>query len=196
MGTRHLIAVYLDGVHKVAQYGQWDGYPGGAGSDVLNFLRGITSDPSLEEQFKDNVRSCTWIEEAELKELWDSQTSNDFRINFPEFSRDTGSKILSLIRENPNLRLRDQLSFAAEGLMCEWAYVIDLDNRTFDVYKGFHKSDPPAGERFSAMPRAVRHDGSPHEYSPVHLARSWGLWELPTNAEFLEPFRGHDEDEY
>ena len=29
MGTRHLIAVQLDGEYKIAQYGQWDGYPEG-----------------------------------------------------------------------------------------------------------------------------------------------------------------------
>lgn len=27
MGTRHLTAVVIDGDYKVAQYGQWDGYP-------------------------------------------------------------------------------------------------------------------------------------------------------------------------
>ena len=27
MGTRNLTVVYLDGQYKVAQYGQWDGYP-------------------------------------------------------------------------------------------------------------------------------------------------------------------------
>ena len=31
MGTRNLTAVYLDGQYKVAQYGQWDGYPEGQG---------------------------------------------------------------------------------------------------------------------------------------------------------------------
>lgn len=32
MGTRNLTAVYLDGQYKVAQYGQWDGYPEGQGN--------------------------------------------------------------------------------------------------------------------------------------------------------------------
>lgn len=39
MGTRNLTAVYLDGQYKVAQYGQWDGYPEGQGITVLTFLR-------------------------------------------------------------------------------------------------------------------------------------------------------------
>jgi hypothetical protein len=40
MGTRNLTRVICDGKTKVAQYGQWDGYPEGQGKTVLNFLRG------------------------------------------------------------------------------------------------------------------------------------------------------------
>ena len=39
MGTRNLTAVYIDGEYKVAQYGQWDGYPEGQGMTALTFLR-------------------------------------------------------------------------------------------------------------------------------------------------------------
>ena len=39
MGTRHMVGVVLDGDFKIAQYGQWDGYPEGQGKTVLDFLR-------------------------------------------------------------------------------------------------------------------------------------------------------------
>ena len=35
MGTRHLIGVIKDGAYRVAQYGQWDGYPEGVGAELL-----------------------------------------------------------------------------------------------------------------------------------------------------------------
>jgi hypothetical protein len=38
MGTRHLICIYHNGRFVVAQYGQYDGYPSGAGVLVLHFL--------------------------------------------------------------------------------------------------------------------------------------------------------------
>ena len=38
MGTRHLIIVKSEGKTKVAQYGQWDGYPTGQGKDIAIFL--------------------------------------------------------------------------------------------------------------------------------------------------------------
>lgn len=39
MGTRNLVAVQIDGQYKIAQYGQWGGYPEGKGVDALTFLR-------------------------------------------------------------------------------------------------------------------------------------------------------------
>lgn len=34
MGTRHLICVYYKRRFAIAQYGQWDGYPGGQGLTI------------------------------------------------------------------------------------------------------------------------------------------------------------------
>ena len=39
MGTRNLTCVIKDGKYRVAQYGQWDGYPEGQGMNILNFLK-------------------------------------------------------------------------------------------------------------------------------------------------------------
>jgi len=40
MGTLNLTAVMMDGEYKIAQYGQWDGYPEGQGKTILEFLNG------------------------------------------------------------------------------------------------------------------------------------------------------------
>lgn len=45
MGTRNLTAVYLDGQYKVAQYGQWDGYPEGRGGLIWKSSLGLSSWP-------------------------------------------------------------------------------------------------------------------------------------------------------
>ena len=59
MGTRHLTAVFLDGKYRVAQYGQWDGYPERAGRNCLNFARTIV-EKSARAKFADKVRNCSW----------------------------------------------------------------------------------------------------------------------------------------
>ena len=38
MGTRSLICVVKDKQYKLAQYNQWDGYPSGVGTEILDFL--------------------------------------------------------------------------------------------------------------------------------------------------------------
>lgn len=40
MGTRNYTSVILGGKQVVCQYCQWDGYPTGAGAEILNFLKG------------------------------------------------------------------------------------------------------------------------------------------------------------
>lgn len=39
MGTRNITRVKSGGQLKVCQYGQWDGYPTGAGADIIKFIR-------------------------------------------------------------------------------------------------------------------------------------------------------------
>ena len=39
MGTRNLTMVISENKTKVAQYGQWDGYPEGQGKTILKFLK-------------------------------------------------------------------------------------------------------------------------------------------------------------
>lgn len=66
MGTRNLTIVKLDGEYKVAQYGQWDGYPGGQGLRCLSFLR-LLMDP---EKFKAAVRNCRFGTQEEIHAIW------------------------------------------------------------------------------------------------------------------------------
>lgn len=72
MGTRNLTAVYLDGEYRIAQYGQWDGYPEGQGMTALNFLRSMD-----EEKFKSALRNSSFISGDELTALWKQYGADD-----------------------------------------------------------------------------------------------------------------------
>lgn len=145
MGTRNLTAVYLDGQYKVAQYGQWDGYPEGQGITALTFLR----DKMDLELFKEALRNSSYIPSEELTALWKQygadengwitmEDSDRMMEDHPEFSRNTGAGILEMIQNHSEgMKLQDSINFAADGLFCEWAWVIDLDAGTFEGYCGF-----------------------------------------------------------
>lgn len=100
MGTRHLTIVKNKGEIKVAQYGQWDGYPDGAGINIVNFLHEIRS-PEMMEIFRRRVELVRWATEQEIESINEamemSGLSDPINMLYPEFSRDTSTNLLWLI---------------------------------------------------------------------------------------------------
>lgn len=197
MGTRHLIAVQIDGQYKVAQYGQWDGYPSGQGLDVLAFCRTMDR-----KAFERKVRAAQWISAEELTRLWrEAGASEDGFIAYdkaqafskrrPELSRDTGADILSIVMNSDDgIQLKNSIAFAADSLFCEFAYVIDLDGGTLEVFKGFNEKPLQAGERFASLPIT---DDCAKGYSQVKLMKAYRLDQLPTNDDFLKDLEPQQE---
>ena len=178
MGTRHLIAVQLDGEYKVAQYGQWNGYPSCTGVDVLEFLRGVDI-----AAFKGKVSKCKFATYDQLAELEKTDWKNDY----PQLSRDTGSDVLKLIMEEPDgILLANNIGFAKDSLFCEWAYVIDLDTGLLEVFKGFNTQPVAEDARFNGAP-----DG---EYYPVRLECVFDIKNLPPKDDFLAALKEEDEE--
>lgn len=194
MGTRHLIAVQVDGEYKVAQYGQWDGYPSGQGVKVLGFLTAPEFDKNA---FAEAVRACSDISDEEYKHAWVScgadpeaewvsmNVNNKFKKAYPHLHRDCGAGILPLIMAAGanGLKLNNYIEFAADSLYCEWAYVIDLDKNTFEVFTGFNKTPLDPSERFASLP--VVPDNTDRQYYQVKLVQSYDLDKLPTVKEFV-----------
>jgi hypothetical protein len=199
MGTRSLICVFKDGEYKVAQYSQWDGYPEGQGLDILNFLRN-EFDRELFESKLNMIRFGTneelynhWKECGAGDSEWVSMEVADKHTKlYPENSRDTGAKILSIIQNtNKPLILDNSLAFAADSLFCEWAYVIDLDKNIFEVYEGFNQEPLDRNERFSFLDYQPAH--RTEKYYPVKLVATFDIDNLPTEEDFLNTFN-YDEN--
>lgn len=142
MGTRNLTAVIKDTEYKIAQYGQWDGYPEGQGEVVYDFL---TGEGNL-EKLTAGLDKVRWANEADFdkmrasigasKDGWiDVEQGKMLNERFPELSRDTGAEILELVANaEREIALTDEHEFIKDDLFCEWAYVIDLDTNQLRVY--------------------------------------------------------------
>lgn len=200
MGTRNLTVVVLGGEYKVAQYGQWDGYPEGQGATVLGFLRSLT--PAKKKNFIKKVKAIREITPEEGKKTWvdcgadpnSDLVSMDIADKhtklYPQLSRDTGAKILDLIAEkDEGIGLHNQLSFAADSLFCEFAYVIDLDKDTFEIYRGFNQSPLDKKERFADLEKIVGKEALKanmnEKYTPIRLLTKFNIKKLPTKKAFL-----------
>ncbi|EGP83674.1 unnamed protein product [Zymoseptoria tritici ST99CH_3D1] len=210
MGTRHLILVWYKGKWHIAQYGQWDGYPGGQGMTVFRFLTNtdtakdickrlnLTDDcgpryPIKTEPYstepapaKENIAAlkaaldndilfspsqeevdiiCEKAEEVEreaqkLSEALSKQSNSEkdsvvrdaliprsfflsdarFRSLLfvePSLARDTGAGILSYVAySKEKVPIQMDVEFIMDSMMCEWAYVVDLDAELLEVYNG------------------------------------------------------------
>lgn len=177
MGTRHLIAVQLDGQYRVAQYGQWDGYPSGQGATVLKFLKKWDR-PTFEAK----LRAVAWITQEELDALNARIKAErlDWPSLWPELHRDTGAEILRLVQDrDAGIKLRNQIDFAANSLMCEWGYVIDLDANTLEVFKGFQKLPLPKEDRFANFKPTDSREAV-EGYYQIRRVASYPLDKLPS----------------
>ena len=212
MGTRNLTCVVLDGEYKIAQYGQWDGYPSGQGLVILRF---ITEEGSL-AKLKEKLSRCRFFEEEgrdkEFIDLYnknaskwssdpDNRTDEQKRWFKTYISRDLGGEILRAVAnsEDEEILLRDDVDFAGDSLFCEWAYVIDFDKGTFEVYRGFNTSPVDPSERFANSPidgyKFKGGDGSEEYmyYQVKHLV-TFDLSKLPDEVEFLGSTIAEDEE--
>lgn len=179
------------GAYKVAQYGQWDGYPDGQGLTVLQFLR----DKMDEALFRERVHNSKFIDPQTLSALWRRYGADENGMvsmenaarmykEHPQYSRDTGGEILELVQNsNDGILLSNSLDFAADSLFCEWAWVVDLDNRTFEGFEGFNTKRLPEDERFAFLNPSEK-----SEYYPVRRVVKFSLDDLPNDEDFLAAF--------
>ena len=198
MGTRNLTCVVVGGEFKVAQYGQWDGYPSGQGLTALEFLHVMDRNKFLqalsntyqptEEQINKwwndvgvNLSECDgWVTVSE---------SHKFKSSHPSLSRDIGADILVMIEDSQeSIPLVLSNNFAANSLLCKWAYVIDFDKNTFEVYEGYNKESLAKSERFYGY-KVDESNG----YEPVKLVKAYSLDYLPSQEDFLAELENEEE---
>lgn len=155
------------------------------------------------ELFKEALRNSSYIPSEELTALWKQYGADENGLvtmedldrmmeDHPEFSRNTGAGILEMVQNHSEgMKLQDSIDFAADGLFCEWAWVIDLDAGTFEGYRGFGQTPLAENNRFYFL-RDLEEDNG---YHGVRLVAKWNLDALPTDEEFLAAFKNDEEEE-
>lgn len=135
MGTRNLTIVKSKGKTKVAQYGQWDGYPTGQGKTIADFLKTVDL-----PKFKKQVEALGGYTVRELEKIekeW-ALLDNNY-IKHPDYqalTRDNGAGILELIHKGVVKRVELDENFKNDSVFCEYYYTIDLDKKTVSVNGG------------------------------------------------------------
>jgi hypothetical protein len=129
MGTRHLTKVIdKDNITRVAQYGQWDGYPEYTGTRILSFI----SEFKMLDKIEKALAKAQFVSEDYVSDIYSNYTGEDFSITYPSLTRDTGCDILkTLVYSNGVVPLIDNSDFETDDLFCEGVYTINYYSRTF-----------------------------------------------------------------
>lgn len=208
MGTRNLTMVIdKKGDMKIAQYGQWDGYPSGQGVTILNFARNKEKMARLENEF-DNIRFLN-KNDKEYLEAYDSRApewSNepDNRTDEDKYwwektqTRDLGGEILDSIitidksrlpkEMNGKICLSDTREFGKDSLFCEYAYCINLQTDKLMCFFGFNQDESKQHEWFETDP-------SDSGYVGCRLVKEYDLNNLPDEETFIKELESEAEDD-
>ena len=156
MGTRNLTVVIKDNEIKLSQYGQWDGYFSYSGKKFLEFVKDNLQDKKQSnqnykiEQFSriidilEDVNEQYYDDIIKMHDNYDvnpnknsSQYAIPYSIMLPQFSRDTGVEILSIINNlepysfGQRYKFPIKLCYDREGYT-EFINIINLD--TQEIY--------------------------------------------------------------
>jgi hypothetical protein len=160
MGTRNLTVVKINNEIKIAQYGQWDGYPSGQGITVLSFLQ----NKELIEKLKNNLKKCKFVTETDqfvidynknvgFKE--DHRTPEQKEWFKKYIHRDIAADILENVAKSQDdtILLSNSIEYEKD-CGCEWEYKIDFDENVLIVFdhrkevKQYSLSKLPAKDQF------------------------------------------------
>ena len=183
MGTRGAFGVVVDGETKIG-YNQYDSYPEHGGVENLMWLRSVIENDN-EDVVRHKALSCQLVDDndtptdediAKLSKVTNLEVSERSTDVWYCLTRETHGSIEKMLDCGYILNSR---SFGYDSLFCEWAYVVDFDNRQFEVYKGFNKGKATKG-------RWMDGDVDPNNgYGPVQLIALYHFDSLPTDEDFL-----------
>lgn len=129
MGTRGYVGFRMY-EQDTGVYNGMDSYPTGLGCEMMCFVKDVQS-------IQDLRHAVVFIIPGE--------DGTDIINN--------GDDLLNAISNHTSIHqieIEDSTCFLADSLLCEWAYIINLDSNNLEVYKGFN-NDPHAKGRYAHL---------------------------------------------
>ena len=187
MGTRGFVGFVAEG-REVISYNHADSYPAGLGADTLGWLRSANMDVAAKHAPKVRLVDDTIVptngDVEALREFYNPHVGGPSeRPTWYQLLRGTQGNLGAMIRAG---YAKNDAAFACESLHCEWGYLVDFDEKRFEVYEGLQREQHRDG-RFAD--RTPARSG----YWPVRLIASWPLDKLPDDDAFYAAVNG-DED--
>ncbi|MEU4576029.1 hypothetical protein [Nonomuraea sp. NPDC023979] len=179
MATRGFVGFVVDQQEKIT-YNHHDSFPAGVGLDILTWLRAAVR--TLDEM-RQRVAALRVVSDSTKPTVDDIERLRRYADTCTDPTQiEDWWQLLWQTYGNPAAILDagviwDASYFPATSTHCEWGYMIDLDVKVFEVYRG-QQSEPHQRGRFAPVPE-------PSQAYPAALVMGWPLGQLPSDDEFL-----------
>lgn len=189
MGTRGFIGfVDTDGRETIA-YNHFDSYPSGIGVEVLEFARHNVDTDNLAEvdRLAKNLKHVsdrvppTQADMLALEPYANGRVSTGRPTDWYCLLRETQGNPVAILECG---YAEHDSNWPLDSLFCEWGYLVDLQNNTFEVYEGFQKTPPQYG-RWAGKSPLPRYEYDTVEYHAVERVAVFSLKDLPSKSIFL-----------
>lgn len=182
MSTRGFLGFVADERETITCI-HYDAYPGGLGADVLTWARTVADWDAVRRQAAALVHIDADVMPTEEQYAALAQYAKPGAGGPESEPGEEWYRLLCRTFGDPAATLAaghapHAPDWPGDSLWCEWGYLLDLDAKTFEVYKGFQKA--PHKGRFSSRETNPRSG-----YYPVKLFASWSLDALPDDGDFL-----------
>lgn len=152
MGTRSSIGVHVNGKDKLT-YNQYDGYPTGMGKEVYEQICALIK----QHGWDGVVKLATKLKQVNSNKVFTEKEKEKYGDLWQQV--DTGKNMYALLRGlqgdlgamlERGIMTKDN-EFIKDSLFCEWAYILNVDEKTFEIYMGFQRS-PSTNGRYKDLP--------------------------------------------
>lgn len=165
MGTRGLVIMKKNKKYCLAIYNHWDSYPSDLGYKIVKFLRNLDDI----EEFKKKMDFVKMVPKKDLH-------------RYSNVCKSISSiEILENILETDGKIITEDYLFYINCFDCEWAYVIDFDINSFEIYKGYNEEPLTPNDRFYN-----KNETLDNGYYPAKLIIKYDLNNLPMPEELKE----------
>lgn len=183
MSTSGILGIKVGGVYK-ATYNHSDSYPENLGTMVVSFCRKLNRTGQW-DRFKEKMMQVVLVKENDVpsQELQERYTKSGYFNDHVSTGSPTewycllknlqDGIILQEIFRGACQHMIDSFEFLTNSLYCEYAYIINLDDMTLELYKG--RNTTP--DENSPLPFEQKKDED--GYYPVRLVKSYKLSAIP-----------------
>lgn len=158
MGTRGIYGFRKNKKDKLI-YNHWDSYPEGLGADILDYIRkhtiksmnevfnriNIADDKKpISEYSEEKLKEYQWLLDKMIRNKKNKQNISIYNV-VDEYICNNG--LLNAFDEKRLNLYNDDSKFILDSLSCEWGYILNLDNNTLEVWKGY-QTTPNKNNRY------------------------------------------------